>query len=81
MRLADLVKEPFDQSEFAFKFMEIFNAPKATITKLRKGTQNKADLEGDVLWQRKFYYRTPATPRSASHYIAQILVRRRQRRG
>jgi hypothetical protein len=58
MQLADLVKEPFDQSEFAFKFMEIFNAPKATITKLRKGTQNKADLVGDVLWQRKFYYRT-----------------------
>ena len=58
MQLADLVNEPFDQSEFAFRFMEIFNAPKATITKLRKGTQNKADLVGDVLWQRKFYYRT-----------------------
>ena len=58
MQLSDLVNEPFDQSEFAFRFMEIFNAPKATITKLRKGTQNKADLVGDVLWQRKFYYRT-----------------------
>ena len=58
MQLADLVKEPFDQSEFAFQFMEIFNAPKATITKLRKSMQNKADLVGDVLWQRKFYYRT-----------------------
>ncbi len=63
MQLADLVKEPFDQSEFAFRFMEIFNAPKATITKLRNSTQNKADLVGDVLWQRKLYYRAQSQGR------------------
>lgn len=34
-RLADLVKQPFEGSEFAFKFLEIYNAPKATLTKLR----------------------------------------------
>lgn len=57
MQLSELVRQPFDQSEFVFNFMEIFNAPKASITKLRNGTQNKADLVGDVLWQRKLYYR------------------------
>jgi hypothetical protein len=58
MQLSDLVSEPLDKSEFVFKFMEIFNAPKATISKLRKGTQNKADKPGDMLWQRKLYFRT-----------------------
>ena len=47
MQLSDLVGRPFDQSEFMFNFIEVFNAPKATITKLRNGTQNKADLVGD----------------------------------
>ena len=65
MQLSDLVSEPFDQSEFVFKFIEIFNAPKATITKLRKSTQNKAGLVGDVLWQRKLYYRTAETGQAA----------------
>jgi hypothetical protein len=57
MQLSDLVSEPLDKSEFVFKFMEIFNAPKAAITKLRKGTQNKADKPEDMLWQRKLYFR------------------------
>jgi hypothetical protein len=56
MQLSDLVSEPLDKSEFVFKFMEIFNAPKATISKLRKGTQNKADKPEDMLWQRKLYF-------------------------
>lgn len=57
MHLSDLVKEPFDPSEFVFQFLEVFNAPEATLKKLRKGTQNKADMNGDVLWQRKLYFR------------------------
>jgi hypothetical protein len=35
MRLADLVNERFDPREFAFRLLEIYNAPKATLTKLR----------------------------------------------
>ena len=67
IQLSDLVKQTFDQSEFVFSFMEIFNAPKATITKLRNGTQNKADLVGDLLWQRKPLaqgYRTSTHPQA-----------------
>ncbi|MCK1410199.1 type IIL restriction-modification enzyme MmeI [Bradyrhizobium sp. 76] len=57
LQLADLVKEPFDQGEFAFRVLEVYNAPKATLTKLRSGTQNKGEKPIDVLWSRKLYYR------------------------
>jgi hypothetical protein len=66
MRLSDLAREPFEPSEFGFRFLEIFDAPKSTIDKLRKGTQNKADIPGDLLWQRKFYYRPLETGETAS---------------
>ena len=57
MQLAELVREPFDRSGFAFRLLEIYNAPKSTLTKLRKGTQNKGEQQGDVLWARKMYFR------------------------
>lgn len=58
MQLKDLVSRPFDQSEFVYNLMELYNAPPASIKKLRSGTMNKADLVGDILWQRKLYFRT-----------------------
>jgi hypothetical protein len=57
-QLSDLVKQPFDQSEFAFQFLEIYKAPKATLTKLRSGTQNKGEKPGDMLLSRKLFFRT-----------------------
>lgn len=56
-KLAELVKEPFDPNEFGFRLLEIYNAPKATLTKLRNGTHNKGERAGDVLWSRKLYFR------------------------
>jgi hypothetical protein len=57
IQLSDLVKETFDPSEFAFRLLEIYNAPKATLTKLRTGSQNKGEQAADVLWSRKLYFR------------------------
>jgi len=57
IQLSDLVEQPFDAGEFAFRLLEIYNAPKATLTKLRKGTQNKGEKRGDLLWSRKLYFR------------------------
>ncbi|MGX1145086.1 class I SAM-dependent DNA methyltransferase [Bradyrhizobium ottawaense] len=59
-QLSDLVKQPFDASEFPFQLLEIYKAPKATLTKLRKGTQNKGERPGDVLWARKLSFRPAA---------------------
>lgn len=58
MGLKDLVTQPYDQSEFIYRLMELYNAPSASIKKLKFGGANKADLAGDILWQRKFYFRT-----------------------
>lgn len=65
MQLAELVKQPFDQVEFPLGFLEIYNAPKATLTKLRTGTQNKGEQPGDLLWSRKLYFR-PCCDREAA---------------
>ena len=65
MRLADLVNERFDPREFAFRLLEIYNAPKATLTKLRTGSQNKGEQAGDVLWSRKLYFRAVADGEAA----------------
>lgn len=60
IQLNELVEQPFDSSEFALRLLEIYNAPKATLTKLRKGTQNKGEQPGDLLWARKLYFRPAA---------------------
>ncbi len=65
IQLADLIKEPFDKTEFPLRLLEIYNAPKSTLTKLRSGTQNKGQQAGDVLWSRKLYFR-PAAPGHAA---------------
>ncbi|OYW55471.1 MAG: hypothetical protein B7Y80_16835 [Hyphomicrobium sp. 32-62-53] len=64
--LAELVKEPFDDKEFPLRLLEIYNAPKATITKLRSGTQNQGQQVGDVLWTRKLYFRPASLGQSAT---------------
>jgi hypothetical protein len=56
IQLAELVEQPFDQREFALRLLEIYNAPKATLTKLRTGTQNKGEQPGDILWSRKLFF-------------------------
>ena len=65
MQLADLVKEPFDRDEFALRLLEIYNAPKSTLTKFRKGMQNKGERPGDLLWARKLYFRSAEVGKSA----------------
>ena len=64
-RLADLIAAPFDSDEFIFKFIEIFNAPKASLTKLRSGTMNKAGKAGGLLWKPKLYYSACEAGRTA----------------
>lgn len=60
VQFSELVQAPFDPSEFPLRLLEFYNAPKATLTKLRSGTQNKGEQAGDVLWSRKLFFR-PAT--------------------
>ena len=65
MELADLVTEPFDQGEFVFEFMKVFNPPKATLTRLRKAANDKPDPGSDLLWPRKMHFRVAAPGQTA----------------
>lgn len=53
--LAEIAAAPFDPNEFPFSFAEATDAAKAAISKLR-GSTNKSDLLGGVLFNRKFHY-------------------------
>ena len=58
--LKDQVETPFDADTFIFRFLEIYDAPKATVTKLRQGTTNQAKEPGDLLWNKKLFFRVAA---------------------
>lgn len=55
--LQDHVDRPFDAETFVFRFLEIYDAPKATITKLKQGSGNHANETGDILWKNKLFFR------------------------
>lgn len=55
--LRDLVEAPFDAVNFVYRFLEIYDAPKSTITKLRQGTSGYLLSNGDLLWKKKLFFR------------------------
>jgi len=55
--LRDLVEISFDADSFIYRFLEIYDAPKSTITKLRQGTSGYSLLNGDLLWKKKLFFR------------------------
>lgn len=67
--LKDLVDKPFEPAEFPFAFLAAYDAPKATITKLRQASS--VDLigeRGEVYWKKKLLYRS-AKPGTAGRTI------------
>jgi hypothetical protein len=59
-QLHDLIDQPFDPAEFPFAFLTIYDAAKATVTKLRQGAANQAKATGDVLLKNKLFFRASA---------------------
>jgi hypothetical protein len=66
VQLTELIQSPFHRADFPFLLLEFYNAPKATLTKLRSGTQNKGEQAGDVLWSRKLFFRPAAQGQAAA---------------
>jgi hypothetical protein len=64
--LKDLVKQKFDAESFIFRFLEIYDAPKATITKLNQGSSNLAKGPGDLLWKNKLFFRVANNGQTAA---------------
>jgi hypothetical protein len=74
-QLKDLVEQRFDPATFVFSLLEIYDAPKATVTKLKQGSANQAaktrDLlrehsQYDILWKNKLFFRVAAPGQAAA---------------
>jgi hypothetical protein len=65
IELRDLVGRPFDANEFPFAFLTIYDAAKATVTKLRQGAANLAQVPGEVLLKNKLFFRATSNGQAA----------------
>ena len=65
MKLADIVEAQFNQEAFIFQFMEVFDPPKATMTKLKNAAQENPQPGSDLLWPRKLHFRTAESGQTA----------------
>jgi hypothetical protein len=54
-RVADLDISP--TPEFIYELLRAYGLPKAGISRLRSGTYNKAQGDGEILWKTRVYYR------------------------
>ena len=55
-RVADV--HAAEGSEFLFELLRAYGIPKASITRLRSGSYNWSEKEGEYLWRGKVYYRS-----------------------
>lgn len=55
-QIQEIVSKP-DHSEFIYDFLGVYDIPKATVTKLRKGMNNLAKEAGAVYLKNKLYFR------------------------
>ena len=55
-RITDIINQN-NRDEFIYDFLSVYDFPKATITKLRKGTNNLAKEPGAVYLKNRLYYR------------------------
>ena len=59
-RVADV--RAAEESGFLFQLLRAYGIPKASITRLRSGSYNRSNQEGEYLWRGKVYYRSPDCP-------------------
>ena len=62
--LKELVEAPFVPAEFPFKLIEIYDAPKSTVTKLRQAAGG--DLFAGMVWKKKLFFRVAEKGDSAA---------------
>lgn len=55
-RITDIIDHN-DQDQFIYNFLSVYDFPKATITKLRKGTNNLAKESGEVYLKNRLYFK------------------------
>lgn len=55
-RITDIINQD-NPDQFIFDFLSVYDFPKSTITKLRKGTNNLAKIPGEVYLKNRLYYK------------------------
>jgi hypothetical protein len=53
--VSKIAAEPFNAETFPYDFIAAYDAPPATVTRIRNGTQNATDIDGAVLWRQKLH--------------------------
>lgn len=59
-RIADIINQG-NRDEFIYDFLSVYDFPKSTITKLRKGINNLAKQPGEVYLKNRLYYKQVST--------------------
>jgi hypothetical protein len=74
-QLKELVEQPFDPDGFVPRFLEIYEAPKATVARLRQGAANSSSVDSerrqqgirhDLLWKKRLFFRVASRGESAA---------------
>jgi hypothetical protein len=53
--VSKIAAAPFAPDNFPYEFIAAYDAPPATVTRIRNGTQNASDIPGGVLWRLKMH--------------------------
>ena len=59
-KIEDIIEQD-NHEEFIFDFLSVYNFPKSTITKLRKGLGNLAKEPGEIYLKNRLYYKSVNT--------------------
>lgn len=70
-RITDIINRN-NQDEFIYDFLSVYDFPKATITKLRKGTNNLAKESGAVYLKNRLYYQQVAADNNLMQHFADL---------
>lgn len=70
-RITDIINQS-NRDEFIYDFLSVYDFPKATITKLRKGTNNLAKEPGAIYLKNRLYYQQVAEDGNLMQHFADL---------
>ena len=70
-RITEIINQD-NRDEFIYDFLSVYDFPKATVTKLRKGTNNLAKEPGAVYLKNRLYYQQVAADGNLMQHFADL---------
>ena len=70
-RITDIINQS-NRDKFIYDFLSVYDFPKATITKLRKGTNNLAKEPGAIYLKNRLYYQQVAEDGNLMQHFADL---------